>query len=241
MPLEHRPDTIRMIRSFKATRVPLHLTVNPFNDFLSAVEFGAVSDLKPADETVEIGEDFRFLTRSRGGPINGFEVRELAEFDPDAEGDVLWAGPKFGVPALGLRQATPAEIILAARATFTKLPTADECFFWSAVTAAEEGDREQAADHWLSCIEAGGMRGHFGLGYTLCELDRPREGYAHLRFYTEIAPRNPWAWAWRGVACEGMDEVAEARRCYRRAMRLQFEAGLETFAEERLEQLDASS
>ena len=200
MPLEHRPDTIRMIRSFKATRVPLHLSVDPFNDFLGAIEFGAVCDLKPDDETVEIGEGFLF--RSRGGPINGFEVSDLTDFDPDDQGDVLWAGPQFAVPALGLRRASPAQIILAARATFTKLPTADVCFFWSAVTAGEEGNRAEAADHWLSCIEAGGMRGHFGLGYTLCELDRPREGegYAHLRFYTEIAPRNPWAWAWRGLA-----------------------------------------
>lgn len=29
------------------------------------------------------------------------------------------------------------------------------------------------------------MKGHFELGDTLCELDRPREGYAHLQ------PRTP--------------------------------------------------
>src|SRR5205085_3577352 len=121
MPLEHPPETIRAIGSFKSTRVPLHLSVNLFEDYLSAIEFGAVSDLKPADEIIEIGEDFRFLTRSPGGPINGFEVKELADFDLDVEGEVLCAGPRFAVPALGLKQATPAEIIIAARATFTKL------------------------------------------------------------------------------------------------------------------------
>ena len=38
-----------------------------------------------------------------------------------------------------------------------------------------------------------------------------------------------------------MDEFVEARRCFRRAMRLELEAGVETFAAERLEQLDAAS
>ena len=45
----------------------------------------------------------------------------------------------------------------------------------------------------------------------------------------------------RGEQFAEISEFGEARRCFRRAMRLEPEAGVETFAAERLEQLDAAS
>ncbi len=58
------------------------------------------------------------------------------------------------------------------------------------------------------------MTAHYGLGYTLIELGRPREAFGHLAMYTEICPRNAWAWACRGRAAQRMGETAEARRSY---------------------------
>jgi len=43
------------------------------------------------------------------------------------------------------------------------------------------------------------MRAHLGLGYTLCGQGLHREAYGHLRTYTEIVPRSPWAWSWRAL------------------------------------------
>src|SRR5947209_5586366 len=70
MPLEHPPETARAIASFKATPGPVHLSVNLLHHYPRAIEFGAVAHLKPADEINEIRQNFRFLPRSPGGPIN---------------------------------------------------------------------------------------------------------------------------------------------------------------------------
>jgi tetratricopeptide (TPR) repeat protein len=84
------------------------------------------------------------------------------------------------------------------------------------------------------------MKGHFGLGYTLVELGRPHEAFGHLRVYTEITPRNSWAWLWRGRAAQDMGELAEAAACYRRAIEAEQEGSYETDAEERLAEVDGS-
>ena len=60
--------------------------------------------------------------------------------------------------------------------------------------------------YWRWCLEAGDTKAHFGRGYTLCELGRYHEAYGHLRAYTEIVPRNAWAWSWLGQASEGIGE-----------------------------------
>ena len=63
------------------------------------------------------------------------------------------------------------------RARASTVSTADVCFFMLALSCAEEdGDLEAAAGHWLSCVEAGDMRGLFGLGYTLFDLEPPPRG-----------------------------------------------------------------
>jgi tetratricopeptide (TPR) repeat protein len=100
---------------------------------------------------------------------------------------------------------------------------------------------EKAEAMWRGCLEAGEMRAHFGLGYTLCDLGRPAEAFGHLAMYTEICPRNSWAWVWRGRAARDMGELAEARSCFQRAIRCEdeFEA-TETDAREFLAALDAT-
>jgi tetratricopeptide (TPR) repeat protein len=165
--------------------------------------------------------------------VHGFSRVDLDELGPAAFGD-----PRFTVPVLGLDRATLGEVVLAARARF-ELSTADVCFFTLALSAAEDdGDLEAAAGHWLSCVEAGDMRGHFGLGYTLYDLGRHREAYGHLRRYTELAPHNSWSWLWLGRAAEAIGELDEARTAYRRAIRREREGSFRTDAPERLRDLD---
>lgn len=223
--------------NLRAGSIPLRVSVDRSNDWLEALEFGAVSDGRPASEFVEVGERFRWTLRTRRGPVIGFQVRGLDEFDADVDGPGLWSGPRFRVPTLGLRRATAGEILLAAGGMLVDACTADWMFFHLAVAAGDEEDREQAIVLWRSCLETGDLRGHFGLGYTYCELERHHEAYAHLRTYTDLTPHNSWAWSWLGQACEGKGDLAEARRAYRRALTLERRGSFETDAAERLEAL----
>lgn len=57
--------------------------------------------------------------------------------------------------------------------------------------------------------------------------------------YTEICPRNSWAWHWRGRAAGDMGELAEARHCFQQAIHCEDEYGAtETDARECLAALD---
>lgn len=221
----------------RAGSVPLRISVDRPNGWVEALEFGTVSDGKPPSEFIEVGENFRWTLRTRRGPVIGFQVRNFDGFDPEDESPELWSDPRFRVPALGLRRATAGEILLAADGMLVDTCTADNMFFHLAVAAGEEEDREQALLLWRSCLEAGDLRGHFGLGYTYCELERHHEAYAHLRTYAELTPHNSWAWSWLGQACEGKGDIAEARSAYRRALRLERRGSFETDAAERLQEL----
>jgi Flp pilus assembly protein TadD len=86
----------------------------------------------------------------------------------------------------------------------------------------------------------GEPEGHFALGYTLCELERFHEAYAHLRLYTELCPKNSWAWCWFGKACVGKGELGEARRAFERAIELEDVGSFETSAQEQLDALSAA-
>lgn len=233
------------LEHLRPTPVPLHLSVNVTDDWLEAIEFGAVVDGRPPAQLVEVSDDIRYVLRSARGPVAGFTVHRFSKLDIDEVDHVIFGGPRFFVPLLGLDDASLGEVLLAARARF-EVSTADVCFFMLALACAEdEGDLEAAAGHWLSCTEAGDMRGHFGLGYTLYDLGRHREAYGHLRRYTELAPHNSWAWLWLGRAAEAVGEFDEARAAYRRAIRREREGSFRTDALERLKALnhrtDASS
>ncbi len=86
---------------------------------------------------------------------------------------------------------------------------------------------------------AGDLKAHFGLGYTLWELGRFQEAYRHLRFYTELTPRNSWAWCWLGKACVSLSSIDEARTAFERALALEADGSYATDAEEMLRALDA--
>ena len=217
---------------------PLHLSYDVVElDFLSAIEFGAVLDGKPDDEVVWVDEHLRYLLRAPEGPAIGFELDGVSAYDLDSAGAEVWEGPRFDVPVLGLREASAGEIILSARATFAAGQTTGVALFWAAVEAKELGDLALAANLWRWCLEVGEMKAHFGLGYTLLDLGRHREGYRHLRFYTELAPWNSWAWTWLGKACEALGDRAEAISCYRRAVELEELGSFETDAQDLLDAL----
>ena len=218
-----------------ATELPLHLSVNVVDEWIEGVEYGCVLDGRPVSQTVEIDPGVRLLLRSDGGPVCGFSVRGYRTTDLD--GSDLFDGPRFRVPLLGLDAASLGEIILASRTRF-QVSTADVCFFELALTCADEDNLEAASGHWLSCAEAGDMRGLFGLGYTLFDLDRHHEAYAHLRRYSELAPHNSWAWLWLGRAAEAIGETGEAGDAYRAAIRCQRAGSFRTDAAERLRLLE---
>lgn len=229
---------LHRLHLLRPSPIPLHLSVNVTDDWLEAIEFGAVVDGRPPSQLVEVSPDVRFVLRSARGPIAGFTVHRLSSIDPEALGEVAFGEPRFSVPLLGLDRAGVGEVILAARGRF-EVSTADVCFFSLALECAEEnGDLEAAAGHWLSCVESGDMRGLFGLGYTLFDLDRHHDAYTHLRRYTEIAPHNSWAWLWLGRTAEALGELDEARAAYRRAIRREREGSFRTDAPERLRVLE---
>ncbi|HVL96609.1 MAG TPA: tetratricopeptide repeat protein [Solirubrobacteraceae bacterium] len=232
-------DSIRSrLALLRPTHIPLHLSVNVTDDWLEAVEFGAVVDGRPASQLVELTPDVRYVLRSARGPVAGFTVHKFSTLDVESLGAAAFDGPRFSIPLLGMDAASLGEVVLAVRARFD-ISTADVCFFMLALACAEdEGDLEAAAGHWLSCVEAGDMRGHFGLGYTLYDLGRHREAYGHLRRYTELAPHNSWSWLWLGRAAESIGELDEARAAYRRAIRREREGSFRTDAPERLRELE---
>jgi hypothetical protein len=222
------------ISGLKPTALPLHVSVSVSDDWIEAIEFGAVVDGRPEGQRIELAPDARLVLRTARGPIAGFTVHNYSTIDVDP----LFGGPEFHVPVLGLERATVGEVVLVARARF-EVSTADVCFFTLALACAEEdGDLEAAVGHWLSCVESGDMRGLFGLGYTLFDLERYHEAYTHLRRYSELAPHNSWSWLWLGRTAEALGEADEACSAYRRAIRREREGSFRTDAPERLRALE---
>ena len=181
------------------------------------------------------------VTRGPGGPLIGFGAELAFEWDLSAEpaGAPVWTGPRFDVPSLALRNASAGEILPAARRTIDG-STIDVAYFDLAVTAGTRGDWEEAEGLWRCALEAGEMKAHYGLGYTLVELGRPREALGHLMHYTETCPRNTWAWVWRGRAAEAAGDVAEAAAACRRALECEAEGSDATDAAELLQRLGES-
>lgn len=220
----------------ETTPIPLHLSVNVTDDWLEAIEFGQVIDGRPPEQLVELSPQVRYVLRSADGPVCGLAVHGYSSADLDALG--AFGGPRFSVPLLGLDGATLGEVVLAARGRFD-VSTADVCFFSLALQCADdEHDLEAAAGHWLSCAEAGDMRGLFGAGYTLFDLNRVPEAYCYLRRYAELAAHNSWAWLWYGRAAEALGEYGEAASAYRTAVRRQREGSFKTDAAKRLRALE---
>ncbi len=204
-----------------ATTTPMHPTVDPYWDLIEVLAYGTVCDLIGSERYHALVEDrIAYVLDKTLSEVVGFVVNDYAELDP-LELDVpeLWDGPRFHVPVLGLRGATLGEVMLAIRGRFADgEPTADAMHFHLAI-AAETA--EEALPQWQLALEAGDMKAHYALGYTLCELGRYRNAYNHLRHYTELAPDNAWAWCWLGQACAGCELFGEARAAYERAIELE--------------------
>lgn len=218
-------------------RPTLRISYDADRDFLWALVPGAVVDGQGEDETEEVLDGLFVYRDGADGPLKGFGVGGAFAWEViDNQEDVVWGarGLCFDVPTLALRDATIGEIVLAAQRSLQG-STPDVLLFDLAVSAGTNGHWEKAEELWRLCLAAGEMKAHFGLGYTLVELGRPREAFGHLAMYTEITPRLAWAWVWRGRAAEEMGEVAEARSCFERALEVDEED--ETDAEERLEAL----
>ncbi len=229
-------DTTHVDLPEAVTPHPLHLTVDPWWDTLHCLAFGAVSDgLTDGQRLVVDSCELIYVVEDPAtGPVLGFEILGLSEFELPEDDPEVWDGPRFEVPRLGLVNASAGEIILAIRAQFGDDPTADALHFHSAIAAKSP---EDAVPHWELALDAGDMRAHFGLGYTLVEAGRPDRAYAHLRRYTELVPANAWAWCWLGQCCEALRRESEAQTAYERAIAVEELCGLETDSAERLEQL----
>lgn len=228
------------------TDAPAHLTLDPAYEHMMVVAYGEVWDGQPPEQTLTLEEDERIgflLDRPDGDTMIGFAVEQPHDVDLDEiDADDLWGGPRFTVPTLGLEGASVGEILLAVQARFARdEPTNGAAHFHMAVSTGEELGAEEAVGYWRMALEAGEMRAHFGLGYTLLELGLAREAYGHLRVYTELTPHNGWAWSWLGRAAEEIGDPAEAANAYRRAIELEQAGGFETDAPELLQKLEDRS
>lgn len=191
-------------------------------DWLSAFEFGIPDDGQPAMNWRQVSPQVAYLHEDEphDSPAIGFKVLGLGELDlDDPEHRPLWEPPFFDAPQLGLVAAPAAEIILAALALFAEASTMNRILFAMASNSAGE----DALAGWLACLGTGDPMAHFGAGYTLYELGRHHAAYRHLRFYSEIAPAQPWVWVWYGKAAEAIGELGEARSAYEIALELEDE------------------
>jgi tetratricopeptide (TPR) repeat protein len=211
-------------------RARLFLNHDAVYDWLIALEFGRTDEGQPLDNWDVLSDAFAYLYED--GYCLGFVARNFAEFDSaNAE---LWDEPRFDAPALGLRDVSAGEVLVAARVFFGGESSINRQFFDAAISARRAHKR---VDNWLNCLQAGDVMAHYGLGYTLYDLGRYHEAYRHLRAYTELAPCLPWAWCWFGKAAESIGETAEAEIAYRRALELEDETDDETEAAALLDQL----
>jgi hypothetical protein len=225
-----------------ATDVPLHLTVDPWWNSVTALAFGRTDDGLPPHQCPVLEEDERIgfiLDKPLAGPVIGFRVVEPYAVDvASLESDELWDGPRFEVPVLALTDATVGEILLAVRGRYPPgRPTPDAISFHGAIEASGEDDLASAERRFRLALQSGDMKALFGLGYTLVEAGRPAEAYDVLRRYTELTPYNAWAWCWFGRACADTGATTEARIAFERALACEEEGSFETDAAEYLAEL----
>jgi tetratricopeptide (TPR) repeat protein len=227
----------RTRRKATGRRLAVRITYDLDLDFLWALRFGEVIDGQLEDETDMPAEGFFLYRRGRRGRVIGFGLEDLYAFElPEPEHPLVpWL--RFDAPTLGVSGGSAEQVILAARPVLDGYSTPDVVFFDLAVAEGNDDEPEEAEPYWRECLAAGDMKAHFGLGYTLCDLGRYREAYGHLLAYTQVVPRNAWAWSWLGRASEEIGEPRQAAHCYRRAIRLERDGSYETDAGERLDDL----
>ena len=212
----------------------LFISRDPDYGWLSALEFGRVSDGQKPSCWRPVDENFAYFVPERARRPRGFHVINLDDFDPwAAEVEGIWTGPGFASPLLGLDAASAGEVIVAAKAYLGDEPTINRAYFDMATRVRGE----EAVNLWRCCLESGDPMAHFALGYTLYELGQHREAYAHLRHYIALAPHSSWNWCWLGKAAAAIGARGEAEAAYRRALELTARGDQETDASELLAEL----
>jgi len=215
----------------------LYINNDPHLGWLSALEFGRVADGQHPGCWRPVDERFAYFVPRRKRHPRGFHVHHLDDFDPHAdEVAPIWEGQRFAAPLLGLEAATAGEVIVAAQAHFGDEPSINRVYF----NSATQTSGEEAVALWRCCLESGDGMAHFALGYTLFELGRHHEAYAHLRHYAELAPYGSWNWCWFGRAAAAIGERVEAERAYRRALELTARGAQATDAAELLAELSGN-
>jgi tetratricopeptide (TPR) repeat protein len=188
-----------------------------------------------------VSEDFHFLLAAPRGWVVGFRIDDFCEWLPsDEEERAIREAGRFDVPLLVLRGAGALRIAREAEKFFGEHNSLNRDFFDRATEAGAGGQYEQELYWWRCCLQAGDPMAHFGLGYTLCDLDCYREALAHLRHYTRIASRGPWNWVWLGKCQSGLGRFEEARDSFRKAIELTARGGDETTAADLLTAIETS-
>jgi hypothetical protein len=219
------------------TRQPVRVSHDAGSGTLHVCEFGAVAEERMGDQCVLIGEQLRLFLRHGGGPVIGYAVASLDALDVDAAGPDLWGEPRFRVPALGLRRASVAEIVLRARGEFAGRSTPDVVAEARGRNAADPVAAELA---YRDALDAGNLCAHLWIAWSLAAQGRYGAAYDHARMFCELAPRNSWAWAWLGRFCVELGELAEARTALRKAIRLERSGSYSTPARRLLRALECA-
>jgi tetratricopeptide (TPR) repeat protein len=222
------------------------LTLDPWHDRLTVQEYGTVWDGQPPSQTRVLSQDERvgfLLDEPDGERFIAAMVDEPFDLDPRAiEAEELWDAPRFFVPMLGPEPLSVGDILLLIQARYTRdEPTNDALHFHSALASQEDGDRGLAIAMFKLALEAGDLKGHYGLGYLFLEDGHPREAAEHLRIYTDLTPHNAWAWCWLGKAHAALGEIEAARIALRRAIDAEAASEFETDAADLLDGLNWTS
>src|SRR5262245_26696849 len=159
------------------THQTLRVSYDADTDLLLALAPSVVVD-GGADHEADELLDGLFVFRRRDGKAVGFACANAHGWDVLANHDTpaIWDAPRFTVPTLGLTGASIGEIVLAAQKTF-RTSTPDVVLFDRAVAEGDHGEWAESEGWWRLCLATGDLRAHFGLGYTLVELGRPREAF----------------------------------------------------------------
>ncbi len=149
----------------------LYLSFDEHLDWLTLIEFGSVENAQPEDHWRDVNDRFAYILQHPGGPEIGFKMRGFSSFDPeDPDVSEIWEGPRFDVPALGLKDSTAGEIVLAARPFLGGRSTINRVYFNRAMRA--EG--EEAEELWRYCLQSGDLMAHYALGHALRPRALPR-------------------------------------------------------------------
>ncbi len=204
----------------------------PSRDVLYVLERGYCEDGLEPQRQIEICQHVSLILDLDGRECVGFSFGDLSGFDFEAPANhMVWTGPRFDVPALGIEQGTVGLIAATARLVLADLRTPDRVLFDAAVHTP---DPTEALELWDACLAEGNELARYALGYTLLKLGRAREAHEQLRRYSALVRENAWAWCYLGQASEDLDDLEGAEYAYRQALEATAAGSFETDAAPRL-------